>query len=304
MLLVLKRKLSLFIKICFYCVRFNLPTLTIFRLPIFLDRLAGPVWAVVISVSCILLFGEIVPQAICTKYGLAIGSATRYFVWLLIAALFVIAWPISHLLDCILGTHGDTFYRRTELKALIKIVRHFFFCTFLYIIVFFLSSRLLIYRQHEKENAESKHGLSPDEVKILRGALDLTHKTLRQVMTPIDDVFMVEESDVLDQQLMQRLWDKGHSRVPVYKNSRRHVVGVLLVKSLVIVNANDKVTVSEAGYLPIPHLDEHIGLYDVINLFQLGKSHIGIVVSGHDGISILGIVTLEDVVEELIQEGV
>lgn len=159
--------------------------------------------------------------------------------------MFPVAWPIASLLDCLLGEHGETFYRRGELKALIKI--------------------------HEKSTDEAQHGLNADEVKILRGALDLSHKTVGEVMTPINQVFMVEESDVLNQDLMIKIWENGHSRLPVYKKHRKHVVGVLLTKSLIIINASDNLTVSEAGYIPIPHIDESVALYDVLNLFQIGK---------------------------------
>ena len=42
-------------------------------LPIFLDRMVGPIIAILLSVTCVLLFGEIIPQAVCSKYGVAIG---------------------------------------------------------------------------------------------------------------------------------------------------------------------------------------------------------------------------------------
>lgn len=42
-------------------------------MPIFLDRISNPIIAILVSVSAVLLFGEIIPQALCTRYGLAIG---------------------------------------------------------------------------------------------------------------------------------------------------------------------------------------------------------------------------------------
>jgi len=90
-------------------------------LPIFLDRLVGPVFAIVLSVTLVLLFGEIIPQAICTRFGLAIGAIFSPIVWLLIVIFFPIGYPLGKLLDCLLGHESGTFYRRAELKELVGI---------------------------------------------------------------------------------------------------------------------------------------------------------------------------------------
>ena len=46
---------------------------------------------------------------------------TFRFVWILVVILFVVAWPISKLLDCLLGSHHATFFRRSEIKAIVDI---------------------------------------------------------------------------------------------------------------------------------------------------------------------------------------
>ena len=72
-------------------------------LPLVLDRMTDPVTSVVMSVTVVLLFGEIIPQALCTTYGLAIGA---FFAPLVNVLLFVtqpISIPIAALLDTILG---------------------------------------------------------------------------------------------------------------------------------------------------------------------------------------------------------
>ncbi|KAG8100878.1 hypothetical protein GUJ93_ZPchr1356g33721, partial [Zizania palustris] len=61
-------------------------------LPIFLDRIFHPVVAVILSVTFVLAFGEVIPQAICTRYGLAVGAN---FVWL-VRILMVICYPIAY----------------------------------------------------------------------------------------------------------------------------------------------------------------------------------------------------------------
>ncbi|XP_047250030.1 DUF21 domain-containing protein At1g47330-like [Capsicum annuum] len=64
-------------------------------LPIFLDKLV-PSWAtILVSVTLILMFGEIIPQAICTCYGLTVGATVAPLVQLLLRLFFPIAYPIS-----------------------------------------------------------------------------------------------------------------------------------------------------------------------------------------------------------------
>lgn len=64
---------------------------------------------------------RIIPQAICTRYGLAIGATLYWLVWGLIGCFFVVSYPVSKLLDCLLGHDSGTRYRRAELKELIGI---------------------------------------------------------------------------------------------------------------------------------------------------------------------------------------
>ena len=90
-------------------------------LPIFIDQIASPVAAVAISVSAVIIFGEIIPQAVCTRYGLAIGANLAWFVWALIVLLSPLGWPIARLLDYVFGHAYVNYYRRNELSELIQL---------------------------------------------------------------------------------------------------------------------------------------------------------------------------------------
>lgn len=66
--------------------------------------------SVIVSTALLVMFSEIIPQAIFSKHGLAIGALFAYPVRILIAVWFVISWPISKFLDMILGTHTGFIY--------------------------------------------------------------------------------------------------------------------------------------------------------------------------------------------------
>lgn len=85
---------------------------------IFLDRLLNPVAAILISVTAILAFGEILPQAVCKRYVLAIGGYSSLAVRIIMLATFPISWPVAKLLDCLLGEETALF-RRAELREFV-----------------------------------------------------------------------------------------------------------------------------------------------------------------------------------------
>ena len=80
-------------------------------LPLVVDRLTSPVLSLVLSVTVVLLFGEIIPQAVCSRYGLAVGYYTQHIVRALLILLFPITWPVAKLLDFVIGSTHNTLYR-------------------------------------------------------------------------------------------------------------------------------------------------------------------------------------------------
>ena len=79
----------------------------------------------------------------------------------------------------------------------------------------------------------------------MQGAMDMKVKTAREVMTPLEDAYMLEESCKLSFAVVRDIFDHGFSRVPVYARERQHVVGLLFVKDLIFVDPEDEVPLAE-----------------------------------------------------------
>lgn len=219
-------------------------------LPIFLDSLVTAWGAILISVTLILLFGEIIPQSLCSRYGLAIGAALAPVVRVLVWICFPVAFPISKLLDYLLG-HRVALFRRAELKTLVDM--------------------------HGNEAGKGGE-LTHDETTIIAGALEMSEKVAKDAMTPIAETFAIDINSKLDRDLMNLILEKGHSRIPVYYEQSANIIGLILVKNLLTVHPEDEVPVKNITIRRIPKVLETLPLYDILNEFQKGHSHMAVVV--------------------------
>ncbi|ESQ36602.1 hypothetical protein EUTSA_v10007435mg [Eutrema salsugineum] len=223
-------------------------------LPICLDKIFHPFVAVLLSVTFVLAFGEIIPQAICSRYGLAVGANFLWLVRILMIICYPIAYPIGKVLDAVIG-HNDTLFRRAQLKALVS-----------------------IHSQEAGKGGELTH----EETMIISGALDLSEKTAEEAMTPIESTFSLDVNTKLDWETIGKILSRGHSRIPVYLGNAKNIIGLLLVKSLLTVRAETETPVSSVSIRKIPRVPSDMPLYDILNEFQKGSSHMAAVVKVKD----------------------
>ncbi|KAE9609562.1 hypothetical protein Lal_00006866 [Lupinus albus] len=219
-------------------------------LPIYLDKLFNPFVAIILSVTFVLFFGEVIPQAICTRYGLAVGANFVWLVRILMIICYPVSYPVGKVLDHLLG-HNEALFRRAQLKALVS-----------------------IHSQEAGKGGELTH----DETTIISGALDLTEKTAEEAMTPIESTFSLDVNSKLDWEAMGKVLARGHSRVPVYSGTPKNIIGLLLVKSLLTVRPETETPVSAVSIRRIPRVPADMPLYDILNEFQKGSSHMAAVV--------------------------
>lgn len=245
-------------------------------LPIVLDRCLGGGWpAVVASTAAIVVFGEIIPQSISVRYGLQVGSMFAPFVLILMYIMYPIAYPIAMLLDYLLGEDHGTVYKKSGLKTLVTL--------------------------HKTMGVER---LNQDEVTIISAVLDLKEKPVSAIMTPINRVYTMSADTILDEKTVDEIFQAGFSRIPIHlPNEPLNFIGMLLVRVLISYDPEDALTVASFPLATLPETSADTSCLNILNYFQEGKSHM-IVVSEHPGepLGALGVLTLEDVIEELIGE--
>lgn len=247
---------------------------------ILLDGLTGGIVAVIGSTMAIVIFGEIVPQSICSRFGLAIGAYTIYLTKLFMVLTFPLSYPVSRLLDCILGKELGSVYNKQQLLEMLKV-------------------------QNEYNDLEQ------DEVGIISGALKYKTKTVNEIMTNIDDCFLLDEEAILDFQTMSSIIRTGYSRIPIFSKERANIVALLFVKDLAFVDPDDCIpllSVIKFYNHPVHKVFDDTTLDKMLEEFKQGTTHLSVVLKINDGggnidpfYECIGVVTLEDIIEEIIQ---
>lgn len=245
-------------------------------LPIVLDRCLGGGWpAVVTSTVAIVIFGEVIPQSVSVRYGLQVGSVFSPFVLFLMYLMYPVAYPCALLLDYILGEDHGTVYKKLGLKTLVTL--------------------------HKTMGVER---LNQDEVTIISAVLDLKEKPVSHIMTPVDRVYTMSADTILDEQTVEEIFNAGFSRIPIHlPNEPMNFIGMLLVRVLISYDPEDALPVATFPLATLPETAADTSCLNILNYFQEGKSHM-IVVSETPGepTGAMGVLTLEDVIEELIGE--
>lgn len=136
------------------------------------------------------------------------------------------------------------------------------------------------------------------EQEMIHGILEMTDKTVREVMVPRIDVVAIEASHSLSE-LIDLVVEHGHSRIPVYEESMDNIVGVVYAKDLLRETARNGERRKIRTLMREPYFTpevKHVG--ELLKEMQERKVHMAVVVEEHGGTA--GIVTFEDLIEEIV----
>lgn len=148
---------------------------------------------------------------------------------------------------------------------------------------------------------ENNGVIDPDEREMLTGVFDVAEMKVRDVMIPRSQMIVVNEDDSLEE-ILSTIVKSGHSRFPIMNKESDESIGVLLAKDLLRHYMNgDNDTLSLHKYIrPLSIIPESKRLNTLLKEFRVSRNHMAVVVDEYGGIS--GLLTIEDVIEEIVGE--
>ena len=231
---------------------------------------SGPAVATAVMTVALLIFGEISPKTIAKEKadGFAMSTAS------ILNAIVILLTPINFifsmwkkLLSCVFKFSDDAAITEEELLTIV-------------------------------EEAESEGGIDSEESELIRSAIEFSELEASDILTPRVDVVAVSVEDS-QERISRTFVETGFSRLPVYENTIDHIVGVIHQKDLYIMQESGGGEISSI-MKPAIFAHESIKLNVLLKTLQKSKSHIAVIADDYGGT--IGIVTLEDIIEEIVGE--
>lgn len=223
----------------------------------------------VLATLLTVIFGEIFPQAYFLRNSLLFCSRLVPLLRLMTFLTYPISRPLQLLLDNLFKGETARLQSRHELGLMIT----------------------------EHLGAQESE-LDEDEVEIIRGALQLSEKRVRDIVTPIQDVYWLQPQTVIDSERIDEIKVSGRSRIPILNAGQTVCYGILLVKELVDIDFdNNPPRVDELHIHPTPTVGSMTALDTMFRKFIGAHTHLMPVEKDDE---IIGVVTIEDLIEEIV----
>ncbi len=222
-----------------------------------------------LSTLLIVVFGEVLPQALFSRNALLWSARFAWLLKVMLVITYLVSKPLQLLLDQLFPHQIARLASRDELGLLIS--------------------------EHLTNDTSE---LDDDEVEIMRGALSLSEKRVRDIMTNIRHTYWLTPDAKLDDAKIDEIKAKGYSRIPVFNPELTTCLGVLLMKELVDIDFDDHII--RVSDLPL-HAARMVGTMTALDtMFRkfIGSGTHLMPVERDD--EIVGIVTIEDLIEEIV----
>ena len=142
----------------------------------------------------------------------------------------------------------------------------------------------------------TQHSLEENEKKIITSIFRFSSTDAKKIMTPRVDISGVDTSEGL-QKIKDMIINSGHSKIPIYKTNIDNIIGIIYAKDIIL--NPEKKSISSFLRPPI-FVTENTKIQNLLNKFKKSKILIAIIVDEYGGTA--GLVTLEDILEELVGE--
>ena len=235
------------------------------------DETASTIVTLIMTVL-ILIIGEITPKMVARRCSEAIARIAAWPLLVLMILFFPVVWVSTSIVN--LFSH---LWKKDEQSVTIT--------------------------EEELENildtAEDEGVIDESETELLQSALEFTDLDAADILTPRIDVIGFELHDSMDY-ILSTIAETQFSRYPVYERTIDHVVGILYVKHLLKELVDNKdVQLTDLLLEPV-YIPKTMKLHEIMDEFRSHQSHIVIVADEYGGI--MGVVTMEDVLEQLVGE--
>ena len=229
---------------------------------------------VVIVTLVILITSEIIPKVIAIRNPKAFSKRTSFALKMIYHLFYILTYPLTRF----------TYFLQKSSKL--------------------VKETMLISEDELKILADmgEEHGaLQQDEREMIHSIFEFGETTVKEIMVPRTDMVSVEVNTSLTE-LMQLVKKKPLSRIPVYKERIDNIVGILYIKDLLPLlskRRRERLTLEKLARKPY-FVPEQKKIQELLREFQKERIHMALVVDEYGGIS--GLVTLEDIIEEIVGE--
>ena len=235
------------------------------------DQTASTIVTLVMTVL-ILIIGEITPKMVARRCSETIAKIAAWPLLILMILFFPVVWISTGIVN-------------------------------LFRILWMTDAQAVTITEEELENlldtAEDEGVIDESETELLQSALEFTDLAAADILTPRIDVIGFELHDSMDF-ILDTIAETQFSRYPVYELTIYHVVGILYVKHLLKELVDNKdVQLTDLLLEPV-YIPKTMKLHDIMDEFRSHQSHMVIVADEYGGI--MGVVTMEDVLEQLVGE--
>lgn len=225
----------------------------------------------IITTLVVFFFGEMLPKSIARKYSekisLSTAGALRFFMILLKPAAAFLTW-IGNLVSNL--TKGDSDVSVTEEE--------------LYDII---------------ENMTEEGTLDEEQGDLISSALQFQDVTVESILTSRVDMVALDV-DMEQQEILEVIKNQNHSRIPVYEGSIDHIIGILQIRKYIkSYLRNEHIALKDLLDKPF-FIHQSSKIDDLLSMMSKNKMNVAIVMDNYGGT--LGIVTVEDILEELVGE--
>ena len=237
----------------------------------------GILYATIIMTLMILIFGELIPKTLALSKADQFALKIAPFMKVLVYILYPLTITLNFIATFILKIFGVNYLNFKKEEVSEK-------------------------REEELRGAIDLHGedSSKDEKNMLKSILDLDDITVGSIMIPRKDIFSLP-SNIKYNELITKLNDSPHSRIPIWEKNPENIIGIFHIRKLIEIKANDLKTFNIKSLCQKPwFIPESTRLDNQLLEFKRRKEHFSIVVDEYG--EFLGIVTLEDIIEEIVGE--